>query len=252
MEKQRDMNNEKFAGKYRIPSARAAWWDYGNNGAYFVTICTAGHRHFFGTIIDERMVLNDLGKIVHDEWVKTIEVRKDMNLQMDEFVVMPNHFHAIIIIGDNEYNSTARRDATLGVSDAKSDVSEIRPDVSDSISAVLDGQSIHPSNLTDVPNRIVNQGVNDAKYRIRDAKRRVSTEGVQMNNRFGPQSKNLASIIRGFKSAVTTQVRLIDLNFKWQERFHDHIIRDDEEYRMIAHYIVNNPANWRKDKFYSE
>jgi len=48
-----NMNNDKFAGKYRIPSARASWWDYGNNGAYFTTICTYGHRHYFGKIVDD-------------------------------------------------------------------------------------------------------------------------------------------------------------------------------------------------------
>ncbi len=46
--------------------------------------------------------------------------------------------------------------------------------------------------------------------------------------------------------------RQIKMSFHWQERFHDHIIRDDEEYRRIAYYIVNNPASWRKGKFYSE
>ena len=71
-------------------------------------------------------------------------------------------------------------------------------------------------------------------------------------NQFGPQSRNLGSIIRGFKSGVKSYATTNHLVFHWQERFHDHIIRDEEEYRRIAHYIVNNPANWRKDKFYSE
>ena len=56
--------------------------------------------------------------------------------------------------------------------------------------------------------------------------------------------------MRGFKSAVTKDARAINHAFGWQERFHDHIIRDEEEYQRIAHYIVNNPANWKKDKFY--
>jgi len=71
-------------------------------------------------------------------------------------------------------------------------------------------------------------------------------------NQFGPQSCNLRFIIRGFKSGVKSYATTNHLVFHWQERFHDHIIRDDMEYRRVAHYIVNNPANWRADKFYCE
>ena len=46
------MNTEKFKGKYRIPSARWAGWDYGSNAAYFVTICIDDRAHWFGDIVD--------------------------------------------------------------------------------------------------------------------------------------------------------------------------------------------------------
>ena len=79
--------------------------------------------------------------------------------------------------------------------------------------------------------------------------RRVSTRtGTQ--NQFGPQSKNLASIMRGFKSAVTQRVRIMHVDFAWQSRFHDHIIRDEYAYHRISQYIINNPMNWAQDRFY--
>src|SRR5690625_6300548 len=68
-------------------------------------------------------------------------------------------------------------------------------------------------------------------------------------NQFGPQSKNLASIIRGFKIGVTKNARQIHPNFTWQSRFYDHIIRNDQSYQKISEYIMNNPANWQDDKF---
>lgn len=68
-------------------------------------------------------------------------------------------------------------------------------------------------------------------------------------NKFGPQSKNLASIIRGFKIGVTKNARNIHAEFAWQPRFHDHIIRDDNSYQRISQYIYTNPDNWTKDKF---
>ncbi len=69
-------------------------------------------------------------------------------------------------------------------------------------------------------------------------------------NKFGPQSKNLASIIRGFKSSVTKNARFIHAYFEWQSRFHDHIIRNAESFERIQNYIANNPKKWNTDKFY--
>ena len=63
-------------------------------------------KRFFGEVIKGKMVLNKIGKIVQSEWLKTFEMRPDMNLKMGEYVVMPNHFHAIIGIGKNKYNTT--------------------------------------------------------------------------------------------------------------------------------------------------
>ena len=71
-------------------------------------------------------------------------------------------------------------------------------------------------------------------------------------NRFGPQRKNLASIIRGFKSACTKQIRQItDPNFYWQERYYDHVIRDNQIYWKIRNYIIHNPENWQDDRFFN-
>jgi len=78
---------------------------------------------------------------------------------------------------------------------------------------------------------------------------RVSTTTPEPINKFGPQSKNLASIVRGFKSSVTTNARIIHADFAWQSRFHDHIIRDSESFERIQNYIANNPMNWKDDKF---
>jgi len=95
---------EKFRNRYRIPSTRLQTWDYGSKGAYFVTICTQGRQYFFGDIINGRMQLSIIGKILEREWIDSPKIRPDMNLTLDAFVVMPNHFHGIIIIGDNIHN----------------------------------------------------------------------------------------------------------------------------------------------------
>ena len=84
------------------------------------------------------------------------------------------------------------------------------------------------------------------KYRIASARLPYWDYG----NQFGPQSKNLASVMRGFKSAVTKQARYQQTNFAWQSRYHDHIIRHETSFRIISRYIRNNPAQWQRDTFY--
>ena len=88
--------NDKYRNKYRIPSARLPGWDYGWNGYYFITICTANREHLFGEIIRDEMILSDIGNIVLQEWDKSFEIR--IELFCNAFVIMPNHIHAILRI----------------------------------------------------------------------------------------------------------------------------------------------------------
>ena len=67
-------------------------------------------------------------------------------------------------------------------------------------------------------------------------------------NKFGPQSKNLGSIIRGYKAGVKTFATGNQIGFGWQGRFHDHIIRSEKELNSIRQYIISNPERWRIDK----
>lgn len=68
--------------------------------------------------------------------------------------------------------------------------------------------------------------------------------------KFGPQSRNLASIIRGFKIGVTKYAHANNLPFAWQARFYDRIVRDQQELNNIAQYIENNVINWANDGFH--
>lgn len=136
-------------------------------------------------------------------------MRPDMNLIVGEFIIMPDYFHAIIMIGENQYNQIPNQN-----SDSDSD-------------------GMHCVSADDP---ISNQNPDS------DANHCVS------GNRFGPQSKNLASIIRGFKTGVTTRARTINPKFGWQPRFHDQIIWNARAFRNISNYIKNNPANWNKNK----
>jgi len=86
-------------------SIRLPGYDYAQNGAYFLTLCTKNREPLFGEIVANgvypnhgfaRMVQNEFGAIVASEWLKSAEIRSE--IAMGEFVIMPNHFHGIILI----------------------------------------------------------------------------------------------------------------------------------------------------------
>lgn len=87
---------DKYQNKYRIASARAAWWDYGWNGAYFITICTQDRKHFFGKIEQSQSILSSMGQIAEANW-QAIPSQFPY-AELGDFVVMPNHIHGILIL----------------------------------------------------------------------------------------------------------------------------------------------------------
>ncbi|MEX0773292.1 MAG: hypothetical protein WD038_09010 [Balneolales bacterium] len=187
----------KFKNKYRIATTRLPNWNYGWNAAYFVTICTAKKKCYFGDVCHERnndslMLLSDIGKSAETCWYKIPEHFPFVLL--GDFVVMPNHVHGII--GINKQN------------DGSEDIFDL---------TAID---------------------------------KTGKINKQSGNRFGPQSKNLASIVRGYKIGVTKQARLFDADFAWQPRFYEHIIRNEQSFQRISKYINSNPENWKDDKFY--
>jgi putative transposase len=78
-------------------SIRLKKYDYSREGLYYITLCVKDRFHLFGQIINEQMALNEYGEIVKTEWLKIPETRP--NIQLGEYIVMPDHFHGIIIIG---------------------------------------------------------------------------------------------------------------------------------------------------------
>ena len=83
--------------KHHRDSIRLKGHNYYSEGFYFITICTEGRKCLFGTIVNGKMVLNDYGKIVDNEWKNTIKIRND-DVVLHEYIIMPNHIHAIIQI----------------------------------------------------------------------------------------------------------------------------------------------------------
>lgn len=132
-------------------------------------------------------------------------------VKLDVHVVMPNHVHGIIVID--------KQDAG-------------RNDINKCNDGCDDVRNVETQYFASLPQRTAKQP-------------------SQPKNKFGPQSQNLASIIRGYKTGVTKFARNNNINFAWQPRFHDHVIRDNESHEIIRNYIINNPKNWNNDKFFN-
>ncbi len=87
---------EKHKNKYRNASLRAQWWDYGNNAAYFVTICTQDRIHYFGEIVGTELIPSPLGEIALTIWHEM--PNHFPFVLLGAFMAMPNHIHGIVII----------------------------------------------------------------------------------------------------------------------------------------------------------
>jgi len=195
-----------FRNKYRIESTRYRGYDYSSPGKYFITICTKNRKPYFGEVENGKMILSEMGNYLQNEWLKTRDIRPDMNITLDEFVVMPDHFHAIIIIGENQYNTNFE----MGI-----------------VSTAMHGGATGDSTGGSIGDSTIKPNQNN-----------------QYKNEFGPQSKNLASIIRGIKSIVSTYAKKTKQEFQWQTLYHDHIIRTNTELNRIRKYIRENPEKW--------
>ncbi|WP_055074108.1 transposase [Pseudanabaena sp. 'Roaring Creek'] len=84
-------------------SIRLQGYDYSQSGAYFVTICTFQRQHLFGEINNGEMQLNVTGQIVFAIWQKIPQHLP--NVELDEFILMPDHLHGIIVISEQYENS---------------------------------------------------------------------------------------------------------------------------------------------------
>ena len=157
-------------------------YDYSQNGAYFITVCTKDRRHFWGEIavgadsISARMKLNNAGQMI--DKILRVTITEFSNIRMSMYVIMPNHILMIIEI-------------------ARADM-ESAPTISVIVQSFKRNTTI--------------------KY----------IDGVK-SGIYKPFNKNI-----------------------WQRGYHDHIIRNEDEYLKIWQYIDENPFKWAEDKYYCD
>lgn len=98
--------------KHNRRSIRIKGKDYTEPGYYYATLCTHNRECLFGSIFRGHMIRNDFGEIAHTEWVRTEKIRD--NIEINEFIVMPNHLHGIIRIKAHGCRGTEHRALHVG------------------------------------------------------------------------------------------------------------------------------------------
>ena len=92
-------------------SIRLSTYDYSQAGMYFVTTCTQNHECLFGNIVDGKMHLNEIGRLVESMWNEITQ--HFQQVELDELVIMPNHIHGIIGIGTFQEECAGRKTAPV-------------------------------------------------------------------------------------------------------------------------------------------
>jgi putative transposase len=98
--------------KHHRRSIRLQGYDYSQAGAYFITFCTHQRECLFGEIVNGQMQLNQFGVIVAEEWLRSPTIRQE--IELDAWVIMPNHFHGIVVITQNIVGANGNSPLTNG------------------------------------------------------------------------------------------------------------------------------------------
>ncbi len=189
---------------------RLRGYDYSQAGAYFVTICTQNRECFFGDIVNGEMRLNDAGEMV-EKWYRELE-NKFPDIRCDQYIVMPNHFHGVIVnVGadlrvcpgnaPNAYNMGVHETGEHNVGEHKSGEHKSGEHIGSPLRAVVQWFKTMTTN---------------------EYIRGVKQHGWQRFDR-----------------------KL------WQRNYYEHIIRNENELNRIREYIVNNPTQWPSDRLYT-
>ncbi len=192
--------------RHHRSSVRLKGYDYAQAGAYFVTICAQDRACVFGSMVGNGMQVNDAGHMVVAVW-DSLPTRFP-GIDLDAFVVMPNHIHGIIVITDG---AQSRAVAT---------------DNGNPVGAPLVGAHAYTTNAP----------ATGATARVAPTTTLGAVVGAY-------KSLTTVEFVRGVKSLGWSPFP----GKLWQRNYYEHIIRDEEALDRIRQYIADNPARWMED-----
>ena len=196
-------------------SIRLKGWDYRRPGWYFVTINVKNRECLFGRVENQKMILNQFGRIVDYHWQRLPNHFK--HIELDEFYVMPDHLHGIIHIIRWPGGVGTDESAVVGAKHFLEENSNMR------------NKWLHGKDLAN----------------LKDA------GGNASPLHSGTQSGSLSSIMQNFALWTTRKINRVRHTpgvKLWQRDYYDRIIRNETELKRIRRYIIENPLNWTGDE----
>lgn len=200
-------------------SIRLKDYDYSHSGAYFVTVCAWKKECLFGEIKNGEMLLSEYGEIVMKCWDGLPDHYQ--NVQLDEFVIMPNHIHGIIVLNVGAGFKPARIAAAAQAAAAQAAAAQAA--AAQAAAARIDKAPLAA----------------DAGDKNRAGLKPAPTKGHA-----------LPEIVRAFKTFSSRRIneaRNTPGGPVWQRNYYERIIRDDRELHAIREYIRYNPLKWEED-----
>jgi len=191
-------------------SIRLKGYDYARAGAYFVTMCAWHREMIFGEVVEGEMRLSEAGQSVCDVWEGL--PTHYAHVELDAFVVMPNHVHGIIVLVDDEVGADVRT-GRIGAG--------LRPAPTPTAPTTTTPTTTAPT--TTAP-----------------------TTTTPTSRRHG-----LPEIVRALKSFSArgiNEFRATPGVPVWQRNYYEHIIRNERALNAIRQYIANNPLKWSLDR----
>jgi putative transposase len=192
----------------RRKSIRLKHYDYSQAGAYFVTVCTHERQCLFGEIQNGNMRLNQFGQIVADCWLNL--PHHYSHIELHDYVVMPNHFHGIVVIVDTVGAGFVR----AGFKPARTESLEFARK-----EPAMVGVGLKPAPTNPTPT---------GRHGLPEIVRALKTFSARRINEY----RNTPGIS------------------VWQRNYYEHIIRNEAAYLKIANYIQTNPQRWLEDTYY--
>ncbi len=195
-------------------SIRLKGYDYAQAGLYFITIMVHDRTRLFGEIREGEMILNGVGEIA-DKFIKFMP-EKYCQTKLHAYIIMPNHVHFIVEI--------------LGA-----------------VGAIHESpQQMHIDGAIQ-EGAICDEEIQEGAIRDEEIIERAIRESPVQS------PIGLSKIVGWYKMNTAKQINIIRQKAGvalWQRDYYEHIIRNERSYQNISNYIINNPANWDKDKFF--
>jgi putative transposase len=265
--------------KHKRRSIRLKGHDYSAAGTYFITLCTHQRDCLFGEIADGVMQLNTLGEIVQTHWMRL--PKHHPNLQLDAFVVMPNHFHGILVLTQNHLPHTSHT-STVGAgladpSTVSANPVPTKPALPYSADPVTTKPTLPYSDTLAIATNPVLTKPTFPYSTDSETTQPIQTYRSQHLGGGGAGSidtfidgshdvlakpaptetfthNGIPEMIRGFKTFSARRInekRRMQGCPVWQRNYYEHIVRNNQALQTIQAYIHNNPQSWTTDQLHN-